>query len=285
MKRQLSYTLIAFLMSGAIAPAMVNDHDKYSARADREAEQLAQEIQSEIATLGEHPWAGAYYYGDGRGVNVSLMLAPESGYLFTWRGCLGLYDRNYGPVSYANTTLSLTFTYPNERNGFQGIAEELLLVTWGERTYLIPSDDVIGFCNAVNSRLEPRDRAHGRYFLKRGDDKRDISGLPGIPSRYRQYLLPDPVEAVIIEIGSSTTRPSRADWHFKDTRVIIDKGAHDGLLAGMKLYVIDPSFHAETITLIGVEENSSEGMMTQIGETRNPPEVGWTLSTVPGWRQ
>jgi hypothetical protein len=79
-------------------------------------------------------WAGEHYYGDGLGVNVSLSLAPENGFVFTWNGCLGLYDLNYGSVAFTNGTLKLQFKYPNNREGFEGIAPELLPVRWGDVT-------------------------------------------------------------------------------------------------------------------------------------------------------
>jgi hypothetical protein len=56
----------------------------------------------ELKTLKAHAWAGKYHYGDGLGVNVDLSLAPKSGFVFTWHGCLGLYDLNYGGVEEAD---------------------------------------------------------------------------------------------------------------------------------------------------------------------------------------
>ena len=52
-------------------------------------------ILREIESLGSHPWAGEY----GAGLSgVLLILAPRSGYLFESYGCMGLVERNYGPV-------------------------------------------------------------------------------------------------------------------------------------------------------------------------------------------
>jgi hypothetical protein len=75
------------------------DLDKRSERAEKTADALRQQVREEIKSLGHHVWAGEYYFGDGLGVNVSLILAPKFGYVFEWRGCLGLYDRNYGAVT------------------------------------------------------------------------------------------------------------------------------------------------------------------------------------------
>lgn len=110
---------------------------KSSREAEAEAGKRREAVQAELSTLTNHPWAGEYYEGDGLGVNVRLFIAPKSGYVFEWRGCLGLYDRNFGAVTVANGRLRLSFAYPNKREGFKGIAEQLVPIRWGERAYLV----------------------------------------------------------------------------------------------------------------------------------------------------
>ncbi len=276
---------IAFTLVASMAAAAGQDEAKYAEEAATAAEQLRQKIKEEIQSLGKHPWAGEYYYGDGLGVNVSFMLAPQSGYLFEWHGCLGLYDRNYGPVSSTTGTIKLSFTYPNKRRGFQGIAEEFISVSWGERTYLIPSDDIVGFCNDFNARSEPREYLRGSYLLRRGDADKRVSGLPRVPDAYRTYLLETPILATIVAVGSHTTRPSVSEWMFKDTAVTLDKGRKAGLLSGMRLYVVEPEDLVESITITDVKENAATGLMTEMGEEEPGPDVGWKLSTKPRWNK
>src|SRR4029079_175087 len=74
-------------------------------------------INQEIETLGAHPWAGVYYYGDGLGANITLTVAPAAGFLYTLHGCLGLYDFNHGPIVVKNEELRLDPILPTERNG------------------------------------------------------------------------------------------------------------------------------------------------------------------------
>ena len=142
---------------------------------------------------------------------------------------MGLYDRNYGGVTFTNGKLRLSFAFKNERKGFQGIAKEFIPVHWGNRTYLVPADDVIGFCNAVNGGTEPRDCPQGRNLLREGDEKKKVSGLPVVPDEYRDYLLAKPITAEIIGIGPITTRPSLCEGKFRDTTVILDAGRDKGL--------------------------------------------------------
>jgi hypothetical protein len=286
--KSLCVLAIAALLS-SLAYASDSDDRDYSAKTSKQAEATAAtlrgKIREEIKTLGDHPWAGEYYEGDGSGVNVLLILAPKSGYVFEWHGCLGLYDRNYGAVTSAKGKLHLSFTFPNKQKGFQGIAEEFTPVAWGTRKYLIPSNNIVGFCNEVNDGSEPRKGLRGFYLLRRGDEKKEAKGFPDVPQEFKPYLLAHPIEAEIISIGAVTTRPSLADWKFKDTSVTLNRGKKAGLLVGMKLHVIKPDSIVESVKITKVEDERSEGVVTQAGEDEKDPRVGWKLSTRCRWNR
>lgn len=271
------------LLSVSVAVAADLEQAKYSASAERTAKIRRQAILAEIKKLADHKWAGEYYAGDGLGVNTSVLIAPHSGYVFEWHGCLGLYDRNYGTASWTNDRIYLSFTFENERKGFQGIAPEFTPVSWGFRRYLIPTDDLVGFCNDINEGREPRNRSHGSYLLRRGDEKKPVTGSPKVPAEYKQYLLAKPIEATIIAVGPYTTRPSVVDWKFKDTPVTIDAGKQQGLRVGMELVVTRPSDTVESVRITRVEEVRAEAVMIQAGEEEPGPKIGWRLSTQAPW--
>ena len=256
---------------------------KRSASAESTVRSKRQTILAEIKKSKNHEWAGEYYAGDGLGVNTSIAIAPNSGYVFEWHGCLGLYDRNYGQVTWTNGRIQLSFTFENEREGFQGIAPELVPISWGSRRYLVPADDVVGFCNDTNEGREPRNNSHGSYLLRRGDEKKPVSGLPKVPEEYLDYLLAKPIEATIIAVGEYTTRPSIVDWRFKDTPVTLDAGAKKGLRVGMELVVTQPHNVVESVKITRVEETRAEAVMIQAGEEETGPKVGWELSTQAPW--
>lgn len=243
----------------------------------------ARKIEAEIKKLGDHQWAGDYYEGDGLGENVTLVIAPESGYLFEWHGCLGLYDRNYGAVTWDKGNIRLSFTFKNERKGFEGIAEQFTPIAWGDRKYLVPSDDIVGFCNEVNQGNEPRQGVHGRYLLREGDEKKEATGLPAIPPEFNPYVLPHSIQAEIAAVGNPTTRPSVCDWRFKDTPVTLNAGKKAGLLSGMELYVVEPKNLVQSVKITEVEEEKSQAVMTQTGEEKAGPQIGWRLSTRLPW--
>jgi len=199
---------ICFLLLGAsVALGAERDAAKFSDHAAQSAKLLSDRIKTELRGLTNHPWAGDYYRGDVYDT-ITLVLAPEAGYVFEWHGCLGVYDRNYGLVTTTNGAIRLSVTFPNPGKGFEKMAQELIPVPWGDRRYLIPTDDVIGFCNCVNDGFEPRTCGAGFHLLRRGDEKKSVSGFPSVPADYRAYLLTTPINAVITGIGSATTRPS-----------------------------------------------------------------------------
>jgi hypothetical protein len=171
----------------------------------------------------------------------------------------------------------------NERKGFQGIAEELIPVSWGDRRYLIASDEMIRFCNHVNSREEPRSSVHGFHLLRDGDEEKEIAGRPDIPEEYKKYLLKKPIQGEIIAVGKHTDYEKEEDWKVRDVAVTINIGKEVGLLNGMELYVTAPKDLVESIIITKVGEQTSEATMRQMGSTLVDPQPGWKLSTVPRW--
>lgn len=263
------------------------ENDPYAEkRADRTeaiAERLREEIGAEIQSLGSHPWAGMYRYGNDLSDNVVMLLAPHSGVLFERRGCLGLYGRNYGTIIQNKDRLRLSFTCANKRDGLQGIADELLVVPWGERTYLVPADDVVGFCNAVNSGQEPRPSADfGGYLLRDGDGAKKVVGLPDVPSEFKPYLLAQPVKVEVIGVGD----PEGADDGSEDSRVTLKGGKNRGLLPGMELYAVQSSvsFGYGRATITKVAEERSEAILNYLHYKKMlRAQIGWNLSTRLPW--
>jgi len=252
------------------------DGKKFSRGAKAASAAKQELINQELETLSGHTWAGNYYHGDGLGVNVALGLAPKSGFAFTWNGCLGLYDLNYGEAIEEDGRIKLVFKFPNDRRGFQGIAPELIPIVWGERHYLIPSDEVVSFANAVNAGFEPRESLWGRFLLRRGDEGKPAPGQPILPPEYSAYLLKEPIKAEILSI-----KASRLQNTTRITKVILNVGSAQRVKQGMEFYVYLPSSIAEWATITAVNSSNSEGEIVEyaVDENTPPPTLDWKLST------
>src|SRR5262245_45423175 len=124
--RASTHTLGVMLVAAIALAGDGDDRDeRFSGDAHRVASARRAEIVAELLTLGDHAWAGDDYQGEGLAVNCALKLAPRSGFVFEWHGCLGLYDRNYGPVSVEDGRVRLEFSFENIREGFRGVAPVL----------------------------------------------------------------------------------------------------------------------------------------------------------------
>lgn len=159
----------------------IHSATKLSADTSFKIHLLRRRINAENCEHENHPWAGDYFAGDGLGFKGSFVISPTLGFAFEFRGCLGLYDQNYGVVTYANDRLHLSFAFEHENNGLQCIAPVLIPVIWDSRRYLIPANDVVGFCNDINSGVEPRGAINGNYLLRRGDERKPVRALPQLP--------------------------------------------------------------------------------------------------------
>ena len=260
---------------------------KNSQEAQAEAQARIEKIRNEIKSLNGHPWAGEYYHGDGLGVNVSFYIAPDAGFVFEWRGCLGLYDRNYGTVSFENDLVSINPILPNRRGaGFEGIAMEFLPVFWGKRVYMVPSDEVVKFCNDINSEREPRKEAHGFFLLRRGDEKVEVTGFPVLPEKYRPYILKKPVRVTVISVGESETKAGRYGGSWIYTTVTVMAGSKQGLLPGMRMYLVNPE-HVSTglLEVVEVSATSAKVLVRRDADSKYDQalQAGWQLATCPSY--
>src|SRR5436309_668048 len=66
------------------------------------ADDKSDAIKEELKRAKLSKWAGDYYASRGLGFNYHLLLAPASGFVYTWHGCLGLYELIYGRSSFRN---------------------------------------------------------------------------------------------------------------------------------------------------------------------------------------
>jgi len=231
------------------------------------------QVVEEAQQLGKNHWAGLYYQGDGLGVNIQLDIAPKAGFAFEWQGCLGLYDRNYGTVKEDNGRLKLSFGLSNVREGFHGLAEEFMVVPWGQRMYLIEVDHIYDFCDWVNIGMEPRDEIHGLVFLREGDEKVAVTGRPSLPNEYQPYLSDTPILAEIMKVISTQQR----GWIYEST-VEINAGREQGVLSFMRFHESE-ELHSNGFVK-EVLDNRSIVVFTE-SKVSELPVIGTKVSTIP----
>lgn len=202
-----------------------------------------QTLAADGSTVSLKDLAGDYFFGDGTGVNCSLVLTKQGTFAFTWRGCLGTYDENTGGASLKDGVLHITPKKPNVRKGFRGTPTDFFPVRWDTRMYLIPTNDIVEFCSEVNQGGEPRGRNWGEYYLRRNDWDKAVTGLPSVPEPWTKYFLSKPVSGKITQlIGKQEA------W--------FNRGTEHGLLQGMILTAQDyGKLMFSQVKVVAVEKN------------------------------
>jgi hypothetical protein len=215
-------------------------------------------IQQELAVLGSgHEWAGEYYFGDGLGANLSLHLAPQTGFAVTWHGCMGLYGANEGQVKVAaDGVLNLDFRWKNLSGRFANFPKRLLPVRWGDRHYLADADNLARFVNAIHAGSEPRNHAHGGLFLRRGDEQLAAPGLPDLPSAWLHQIRLQPLEFAVVSLDPltySAKNPKVMDLARAELQVLASKkatGQSSDLMPGIELRRSDTTGDYSQMTVL-----------------------------------
>lgn len=211
-----------------------------------------------------HPWAGTYHRGDGfMGSNLSI--APSGAYHESYYSCTAWGNSRAGTLVWLGNAL-------RERRPLQRLFERtpplvLQRVRWGERTYLIASEEMRAFVNAINTGSEPRfasDFGGGFYFLRRGDELLPADGVPELPAEYARLLLAGPIDARVLDPGR--WRVAGGDLlggPAYERTITLDAGSRAGVWPGMEF------------------EAQEEGAWTRAEVTRVFP--GRSEAKVLGW--
>src|SRR5215510_7218496 len=277
------------LLLACVFYSEAQDQDRMPSKAERGAAQgRGKRIQQELKGPHNPEWAGVYFHGDGFHVGSILSLAPRSGFLFLCACYMIARDFNHGNLDLTHGTIKLLFTYPPyDRKSNDGIAGEFIPIRWGERHYLIGTDELLDFANSINAGIETESYLRGSYhfFLKLGDEEKAVSGEPSLPKEYLRYLLPHPITARISSVDTTHDNNDISDYdqthdeHGYDlTTVTVGAGRTDGLLEGMTLYIKDPPLDDEAV-VTRVSEHTAQVILHQHDYKNHRPSQGWTLST------
>ncbi len=108
---------------------------------------------------------------------------------------------------------------------------DFVLIRWGERLQLVPSDKGPAYCNLVN--LGWAARNPGRYFyLRVSKREQKADGLPSVPGAWKPMLLETPIHGKVINVMA-------------DGRARVDLGAEHGVWKGM--YLVTDSGRSEVL--------------------------------------
>jgi hypothetical protein len=269
-------------------------------------------IRTELASLKKsdlpenhwaREWAGEYYVGDGLGMNVALMVAPQSGVAYTWRGCLGLYDGNHADIAEAfdldgdGRTDGLKLKWELEPGRYQYDSERFYFVRWNgpdgkvARRFFVPEDQMLAMVNDFNEGGFSRDGMHNAprmYDRAAGENahaRPPVVGMPQMPAEWAKLLRVKPVDAKVLQVSLAKSSKVTQGVDTTKARILLDKGSADGLYLGLKIWVKSLSGDAATLTIDRLDEHSAEGAFqafTSTDAVATLPKVGATIRVVEG---
>jgi hypothetical protein len=233
-------------------------------------------IAQELANLQGNEWAGAYWAQLGSIDGASFYWSPLSGFAVRSGNDFhrGVERVNYGNANFNGNLLTLSPEYLEKNKHNYAISTTFVPIKWGQQHWLIPSDKLNQFIYAVNSGDYDEIAS---FFVKEEDIKKPNEGLPDVPKEYRKYLNRKPIKAKATNVKINNAA-------YSDYTFTLNVGRTDGVIEGMKFYLIkikDVFIKAE---VTDVERHKSTTRIVSIGSSGEnnkeiKPEVGWEFSS------
>jgi hypothetical protein len=244
-------------------------------------------------------WAGEYYVGDGTGMNVHVQIAPKSGIVYTWHGCMGLYDSGRGSVQSTfdedgdGRTDGVIVKWdeaPSSTYGFN--SQKWYFVRWpgpngtAGRRYFVPEDQMMHLVDNYDEGGFARDGLYSapRKFDRAGGERprwggggAAVEGAPQLTEKWAKLLITVPFDAHVVRAVPAGSHNVTRGVDVTRARLILDKGRADGLHLGMKIRIGGWSTDSGSLTIERLEEHEAEGKFEVFTSAREPaalPAVG-----------
>lgn len=256
--------VVAILLAASIGNAQPIPSSVSDSTESRQAVAVAASvIPPNYAATDITRLAGEYSYGNGLDLNCSLEISSDGRFLYKKCSYEVLLEQAKGKVSLEDGRLILTPEKSHE-TWPRGTSPILIPISWGQRLYLIPQNDIAGFSNQINRGIEPVSRGSmGSYYLREGDWDRPASGQPDLPEEWKKRLLDEPVTGLV------AGRDPLNRW-------IISLGKNYGVYDGMELSAWAPGL-LQFVTLLVTDTGKDTSAVAVVDA---PPEIsimGWTV--------
>ena len=226
-------------------------------------------------------WAGEYYTGDGLGMNATIKIAPRSGLSFTWYGCMGLYEKNYGPITKSDTEgieVDLKLATGSGTMGY--MSSKLYFVRWGDRRYLVPESRMLTLVNNYNEGgygrsgmfSIPRKREEGEPWHR---FESAPAGRPRLPAAYAAMLRDTPLRLTVTAVAVEPDSPEAVESGGSRSTIEFRGGADVGAYIGLKFWA-GPAGSRGVVEIVSLQADSCTGVLTVYGDKGSftPPKVG-----------
>lgn len=206
----------------------------------------------------ETEWEGIYYTNTGIG-DSKLIWNSEGGF-FNFYFYHELKGFNYGRVNDSPSFVELVSEKPliSNPDKKQTAKTKLIRVKIDEKHFLVPETRLQDFCDrAAGLSTDLQDFYY--YWTKEEDMRKEVFGLPVLPSEYRHFLR-YPIEAEINRVGNKKIRRSEIIINSEEIHypITLNAGKNKNLKKDMNFFVEDLG---EWIQITKVFQTSSTGFI------------------------
>jgi hypothetical protein len=229
----------------------------------------------------KNEWQGIYY--SNTGIGDSKLIWNSEGGFFNLYFYHYLKRFNYGTVIDSPTFVLLV----SEKSSIstsskkQVAKSKLVKVKLSEKHFLVPENRLQDFCDTAAG-LSTNLGDFNYYWTKEEDMRKEVFGLPILPSEYKHFLR-YPIEAKIIGIGKKKTIPneqSTKEFNFDDIHypITLNAGKNKNIKIKMNFFVEDLG---EWIEITKVFQTKSIGFIRRDFE-ENGQERCWDSESGSG---
>jgi hypothetical protein len=230
-------------------------------------------IEADLGSGKHEPWESVFYDGSPTlGFVRGWIISSKKGYVSTTRRV------DMGSVKVEGDRIALVSEAPANAWGIMPV--EYVLVPWDKQVFLVEPVRLLAFCNDVNSGQLRHCTPSGNYLLRAKDfDKERPSGLPRVPTEYKESLLQSPISGNVVKTGDGKQDVAvRGEKRLMSgTSVTLSVGRKDGVRTGMRFYA-EQDLARSNFFVISVADGQCE--VLQCGEgPKARVNVGLRLTT------
>jgi hypothetical protein len=234
-----------------------------------------EQIDADLKAGPHEPWEGAFSNGAPfRGLDRGCIISRKHGYVSTSRRV------DMGVVKAKEDRIAL---YSEAPFNAWGLIPREYVVPWDGQVFLVEPDELVSFCNDVNSGKLRHETPFASYLLRVADfAKPRPTGMPRIPAEYKDYLLKTPIAGTVTRVGEDkedvAVRGGR--WLYSGTSLTLSVGKKDGVRAGMRFYPERDPEAALGLSFFVISLAERQCELLQCGSGRKDrAEVGLRLTT------
>jgi hypothetical protein len=250
------------------------------------AQARMQALRQSLEATSPTAWTGEYYEGDHLGFNLYLIITRDR-FAYAAYSDIGFLGAGHGTVAQIGNRIRLNLAPENNNQGSaKGMMRgkfdtDLVPVQWGSRRYLVAVDEFANFGSAINHGSEPG--SPGLFLLRKGDEKKPVAGLTGLPDGIRDFVLGKQIVMQVVgesELPARRVKPEYADF-LPNTRyqLVFDKGSRNGVKVGLEVWQCYPSSEFALVVIDRVEAYRSFGVLTPLVKNEPAPTRQWRFTT------